>query len=289
MGTTMKDPADWAVPARLSPSRLSDYAQCPRKFFYKSVVGLPDPPGVEALRGTLAHRVIELLFDRGRPERTLDTALALVDPVWDELSPRKDYAHLLHLKDEVLAEVRRLVTGYFRIEAPQRFDPHGLEVRLQAQLAGVPILGVLDRLDRVVAADGSEKWYISDLKTGKIPSEKYLAKTFFAMRVYALLVREELGVDVHALRLVYLRGSGPDKAVKTLELTESIHRRTRRELEGLVQGIDTSARTGTWTPKTSPLCGWCAFQALCPAFNNGQEPEEAPTPQPVPGILPLAS
>lgn len=284
MASTPKDPVDWAVPARLSASRLSDFAQCPRKFYYKSVVGLADPPGVEALRGTLAHRVIELLFERDRPDRTKQTALSLIEPVWEELSPRADYAHLLHLRQDILDEVERLVSGYFAIEAPQRFDPHGLEVRLRAEIAGVPLVGVLDRLDRVVDADGQERWYISDLKTGKIPSERYLPKAFFAMRVYALLVKEELDVDVHALRLVYLRGTGPDTAVKTLRLTPQILARTRRELESLAQRINAAASSADWPTQSGPLCGWCAFQVICPAFNHGQETPEAPAVVAVPGI-----
>ena len=33
-------------------------------------------------------------------------------------------------------------------------------------------------------------------------------------------------------------------------------------------GIEDAARSGDWRPRTSKLCDWCSFKALCPAFGG---------------------
>ena len=68
----------------LSPSRASDFLSCPLLFRFRTVDRLPEPPSVDAMRGTVVHQVLEDLFDVPAPERTpeqeadLDATLRLV-------------------------------------------------------------------------------------------------------------------------------------------------------------------------------------------------------------------
>ena len=45
-----------------------------------------------------------------------------------------------------------------------------------------------------------------------------------------------------------------------------------RDLADLWGKIASDGREGRFRPKTSKLCGWCSFQALCPEF-GGTPPE----------------
>ena len=63
---------------RALPSRAADFKQCPLKFRLRTIDRLDDAPSPAAARGTLVHAVLERLFDSPPPERTLDTAVALV-------------------------------------------------------------------------------------------------------------------------------------------------------------------------------------------------------------------
>jgi len=56
--------------------------QCPRLFFYKTILGLRTPPSEATLRGTLAHYAFERIFDHPVGERGVDTALGYVDAAW---------------------------------------------------------------------------------------------------------------------------------------------------------------------------------------------------------------
>ena len=47
---------------------------------------------------------------------------------------------------------------------------------------------------------------LTDYKTGKAPPEQYAISAFFALKIYALLIRNRLGRTPTSLRLLYLNG-----------------------------------------------------------------------------------
>ena len=59
-----------APPERLSPSGAATFDQCPRRWRFRYVERMPDPPGIDALVGTFAHRVLELLMQQVPGRRT---------------------------------------------------------------------------------------------------------------------------------------------------------------------------------------------------------------------------
>ncbi|MFC1801034.1 RecB family exonuclease [Nanoarchaeota archaeon] len=46
-----------------SPSSIILFKQCPRKYYYKYIVGLPTTPSIHLVRGKVAHEVLENFFD----------------------------------------------------------------------------------------------------------------------------------------------------------------------------------------------------------------------------------
>src|SRR5665648_317747 len=50
--------------AALSPSRASDFMQCPLLYRFRVIDKLPQVPSAAAARGTLVHAVLERLVDR---------------------------------------------------------------------------------------------------------------------------------------------------------------------------------------------------------------------------------
>jgi putative RecB family exonuclease len=74
------------LPAKLSPSRAKDFLQCPRLFYYKTILGLSTPSSFATVSGTLAHHAFERIFDHDKPYRTPDTAVSYVRPAWNMLT-----------------------------------------------------------------------------------------------------------------------------------------------------------------------------------------------------------
>ena len=282
----LHDPAETA-PARtvvdgvsvlgsLSPSRASDFMTCPLLYRFRVIDKLPQEPSPAAVRGTVVHTVLERLFDLPADQRTVDTALAQVQPHWDSLlAEEPELATMFEGEDAVelaqwLEECRSLVRTYFELEDPRRLEPRERELYVEHVLDSKLLLrGFVDRVD--VNAAGAVR--VVDYKTGRSPSELFEAKALFQMRFYALVLWRTLGTVPALLQLIYL-GNGeilryvPDEA----DLLA-----TQRKVEALWRAIDRAKRTGQWLPRKSSLCAWCDHQALCPEFGGTPPPLPLPT------------
>ncbi|MGX2998142.1 RecB family exonuclease [Streptomyces sp. JNUCC 64] len=276
-----------ARPASLSPSRASDFMQCPLLYRFRVIDKLPEKPSPAATRGTLVHAVLEQLFDAPAAERTAPRARALVPGQWDRMRTAKpELAGLFREDAEApgavegteaerlarwLAEAEALVERWFTLEDPTRLEPAERELFVEARLpSGLRLRGIIDRVD--VAPSGDVR--IVDYKTGKAPRPEYAEGALFQMKFYALVVWRLKGLVPRRLQLVYL-GSGDvltyDPVVADLE-------RVERKVHALWDAIRQATETGDWRPRRTRLCGWCDHRAVCPEFGG--------TPPPYP--LPLA-
>src|SRR3954453_14795322 len=68
----------------LSPSRASDFMSCPLLYRFRVIDHLPEAPSIDAVRGSVVHRVLEGLFDLPAADRTHEQANVLLAPVWEE-------------------------------------------------------------------------------------------------------------------------------------------------------------------------------------------------------------
>jgi putative RecB family exonuclease len=166
---------------------------------------------------------------------------------------------------EILTQAREYVTNYFNIERPWNFDPEDRELKLLVEVDEVPLIGYIDRLDRYIAGEDEERWVISDYKTGKLPSDRYMEENFFAMRLYALMLSEQVDIVPYSIRLIFV-GAEPDKAKKQMLVTDELLSSTRAEIRDIWGRITKSATSGVWETKKQRLCDWCDFKAECPAW-----------------------
>ena len=89
-----------------------------------------------------------------------------------------------------------ILSNYFGVEDPATFEPLDRELDMTHALGSITIRGILDRIE-----ERPEGLVITDYKTGKAPPERYALPAFFALKIYALLIRERLGRTPVALRL----------------------------------------------------------------------------------------
>lgn len=264
----------------LSPSRAADFLSCPLLFRFRTVDRLPEPPSVDAMRGTVVHQVLEDLFDLPAAQRTPETAEAMVQSVWDDvLLTEPEVGPLFHTVDVVewLASCRASVRRYFDLEDPRRLEPDGREVYVETLLDSKLLLrGFIDRVD--VASDGAVR--LVDYKTGKGPREGFETRALFQLRFYALVLWRTRGVVPRVLQLLYL---GSTETV-TYEPDEADLQATERKVEAVWRAIEHARRTGDYQPQRGPLCGWCPHQALCPAWGHTPPPLPVTAPDAAPDI-----
>ena len=258
----------------MSPSRAADFKQCPLLYRFRAIDRLPEPTSAAQLRGSVVHAALEQLYGLPAPQRLPDTAVALITPAWERVvaaEPELATSMPAEQRDALLDEARMLLSGYYRLEDPTRFDPQSCEQRVEVELAdGTLLRGFIDRID--VAATGELR--VVDYKTGKAPPEaRALAefKAMFQMKFYAVALLRSRGVLATRLRLLYLAdGQILDYSPDLDELV-----RFEKTLTAIWRAIQSAGATGDFRPNPSRLCDWCAHQAHCPAFGG--------TPPPYPG------
>jgi putative RecB family exonuclease len=254
----------------LSPSRASDFMSCPLLYRFRVIDRLPETPSIDAVRGSVVHKVLEHLFDQPAGDRTHARANLLLGPVWEELvAGEPELADMFGPDTPDLAtwldQCRDLLGRYFGLEDPRCLEPAEREVHVATRLgSGLVLHGYIDRVDQ--APSGELR--IVDYKTGKSPSVQFEAKALFQMKFYALVVWRTRGVIPRMLQLVYLGNA----EVLRYEPDERDLLATERKVEALWAAIQRAHASGEWRPNRSALCGWCDHQAICPAWGGTPPP-----------------
>jgi putative RecB family exonuclease len=263
------------VTPSISPSRAADFKQCPLLYRFRSIDRLDEAPSPAAARGTLVHAVLEELFDLPAAERTPEAAVGLLPGRWQALvDDRPELAQMI-LDDAALteeswfAEAAKLVERWFTLEDPSRLEPSRREVKVEVEVDGLTLRGIIDRVD--VAPTGEVR--IVDYKTGRSPSERFEGKALFQMKFYGLVHWRTTGRVPDLLQLVYLR----DGQVIRYVPDEADLLALERNVRAVWQAIEQATATGDFRPNPSRLCSWCDFKALCPAF-GGTPPPLPPSP-----------
>ena len=302
----MNNPVSVKLPSRLSPSRLKDYMQCPKLFYFK-LLGL-STPGTEATsKGTLAHHVFERIFDNPRGGRSVEAALAYLLPAWNAmLDPMAVKDAALSVEEIRVRDANKLWREEHEVGSPS-------EARLLAEAADYRSIITAEKepaflaateecvrgwfkmenpekfdpeerelyvtakvagvdlhgyIDRLdkLTSTTGDRYYISDYKTGRPPGEKFQDDAFFQLALYALLVEKTMGVRPFQLRLIYVREGRPD-AVLVRNVTPTLLAATQKKITATWKEIKKSADSETWEPRKQTLCGWCFFQNVCPAYD----------------------
>lgn len=256
-------------PIAISPSRASDYKRCPLQYRLRAIDKIPEPSTEAQVKGTLVHAVLEEMFTWPREQRTYPAAVKRLKPQWEKMREEEpSCAEPVADEYQLLVDSRTLLRGYFTMENPLGFDAHAQEMPVDFTLPNVvPVRGFIDRVD--IAPTGEVR--VVDYKTGKKPQLRYSQDAQFQMRFYALVYWRLFGVVPTQLKLMYL------KVMDSMILTPSREELEyfERDLAELWWKIESDGKAGTFRPQQSKLCGWCAFQSLCPVFGG--------TPPPYPG------
>lgn len=264
----------------LSASAAALWKQCPRKWWYRYVDQLPEPPpGEPAVIGSFVHAVLEELLKFDADERTPEVARGLARAEFDRFEHRGDYRALQF--DEAGARRFRqrawaMIEAYFAEFQPTAVVPVAQELAVNVEIAGVPFKGFIDLVERDTGA-GGDAVLVTDYKTGKPPEtdkpwsgeqnrEKLLQPLWYAA---ALM---EMGEHTPTLaRLLYFTavdtpdgGFARQTGVLATGVDAGALDAARAELALRWHQIGEARAAGMADAAPSSLCGWCAFVEHCP-------------------------
>ena len=254
---SQKDAA--TIPPRISYSQMSLYQQCGLKFFFSYIAGWQEPPTAALVGGNITHLVAEHLYKLSPEQRTVDAALELLrehGPAFLQKPQNVIFKDDLKMKQSV----REAVLNLFELEDPSQIAvlPEHLEMNLRVPINGVEFTGCVDRFTQ----DGVNR--VSDYKTGRGPG-RYLSKKLAQPHLYALAFKTQHDIEVNEVELIYLNA----KEVHRLPVTPSDMDGAGQQLVAMSEGSKTDFANSSWEAKTGPLCNYCAFKDVCPAFNTG--------------------
>lgn len=252
----------------LSPSRASDFKVCPQLFKFRAIDRIETPPTIHQARGTTAHLALQRLFDDPPSDRTPERLFDLFREAWVELR-ETEFADLFATADDERAwgiESLEVLANYFGVEDPTTLEPLERELDMLQPVGDMTIRGILDRMEET--RDGL---VITDYKTGKAPPERYAIPAFFALKIYALLIRERTGRTPDMLRLMYLNGP----TVYSIPITGAQLDAMERQLGALWSAINRAITEENFPPRPGRLCDWCSYRDICPAWANGDGSERA--------------
>ena len=256
---TMNATPEPAALVTLSPSRAADFKVCPQLFKFRAIDRIETPPTVHQARGTTAHLALQRLFDQPASQRTPERLFDLFRNAWAELRD-VEYPELFGSVEEERAwgiQSLGVLANYFGVEDPTQLEPLDRELDMLVSIGEMAIRGILDRME-----EGPDGLVITDYKTGSAPPERYAIPAFFALKIYAVLIRQRTGRTPARLKLLYLNGP----TVYEMAVTDQQLDAMERQLGALWSAINRAISTETFPPRPGRLCDWCAYRDMCPAF-----------------------
>ena len=245
------------VPKYLSPSSASSYRECARRWKFRYVDRLPDPPGEAAVTGTFAHMVLEKLMQEPVENRTVERAKKLARELWPKMENHPDYQGL-ELGENASRNFRwngwKAIEGLWDLEDPGEVRVASTEQDVRVEINGVPFRGIIDRVDET-----DDGLVVTDYKSGKAPSQRYSSNYATQMLLYAAALTELEGRKPAKAQLLYLGQKVVEVEITDESLTEAVD-----ELRTTWLAIMESCISLEFDATTGPLCGWCPFVAQCP-------------------------
>ncbi len=240
------------TPRFISYSQLEAFSQCPLKYKYRYILGIPTPPSHILSFGQTIHRTLRDFHreDLFKSHTDLNRLLELYQHHWLP----EGYESKEH-QQQRFEEGEEILKKYF--EEHQNFlgEPVQLEKKFTLRVGGIPLIGSIDRVDKL--PDGG--FEIIDYKTGRAKEQKYVDKDA-QLSIYALAAKEALGIEPKSLALYFVE---ENKKVSTTRSPEQLSKK-REEIKKQIEEIKKS----NFEPKVSMLCNWCSYKTLCPAYKR---------------------
>jgi putative RecB family exonuclease len=264
----------------LSYSSVRTYLDCPQRWKYLYVDGLPEAPRGYFSFGRTVHAVLEELvrplvvpFPRitplGLTQKTLDQ-FGTVAAAAPSVAPMAREAFLSSYQRLWISEGytspeeegryralgEELLLRYYDSFVASPPVPIAVEEHLEASWEGIPIHGYIDRIDRTPSG-GLE---ILDYKTGRGLSRAQAVESD-QLSFYQVLAESNFPAPVESLALFDLRGS----------VVLRVPSRTKRDLQPVHERLGTAAdgiRSEVFEPNPGRGCSRCEFRNLCPEFKD---------------------
>ena len=264
---------------KLTASALNTYLACPLAFYYEYILKLPSGNSPEAAYGTAWHEVLKRLFDVKIKHQRKDFPSNEQAALWFEeaLNKQRHYFSSAGFKSYLeqglkhwplyLAQRRDLWREQLR-DSPQVYTE---KVFRQIEWEGIPLLGIIDKLELSGSAASSAFWRITDYKTGKHEANRLEPPTakqpqagayYRQLLFYKLLLEQSPFFHQHRVKELCLDYLSPDDKGGFPQKRLSVGVEEGLWIKDLVKEVYGKIEAQIFSPGCGkPSCKWCALAA----------------------------
>jgi RecB family exonuclease len=239
--------------AAYSPSRLQVYQACPRRYYYQYVIKVPTRRQAAQSVGISLHGALEEVQQAGGLEVTgIEGALQLLLERWES----EGFADAAE-EAEAKRRAEKLLAEYLARFGEGPGKPVMLEKKLVAHYEDVPLLGIVDRLDRL--PDGQLE--LIDYKSGRAPERK--PEVHQQLAIYRFLVKQQLGEYPAQVAIHHL-------AANTRITLDLVPEQWDELVARAAQSARAIERDQDFDPQVGAACQRCDYNSRCLAFKRAQ-------------------
>jgi putative RecB family exonuclease len=263
---------------KLSPSSINLYKQCPRRWYYRYIKRLKTTDSIHLIRGSIAHSVLEHVFDQDPAGVDYDGAMAFLGKwmlrelrkEWNDVKERLESLgissdRLLFYFDETRTMLRHWLTDFLRkcqktdLPFPEAFKKETplRELRLESEEHNVMgFIDVVEMIDEKIVR-------VIDYKTSA--KDKMSDDYRLQLAIYALLVRETYGYAPVDVVINFLKFGE-----RSITVDQELIEYAKKECAWVTERTQ-SVEPEDYPRKESPLCKWqnargagqCDFYDAC--------------------------
>jgi len=248
----------------ISYSAISTFQQCPLRFYFRYVVGLPERTvSSSLLLGTSLHGAIQHHFERlmiGEKGADPESLMLVFRNAWASRADKQIRFGKGEDRDKLFQTATRMLTAFLNSDFAQ---PKGVILGVEEEMRGVVVPGcpdLLARLDLIV--DTGSEVIVSDFKSSKSAWSDYKVEDVAPqLLLYSELVKPLAdGKPIKLAFAVMTKKKMPELCLHEVSLDEQQVARTKRTVEQVWHAI----RAGHFYPNPSPLtCGSCPYRSAC--------------------------
>lgn len=251
----------------ISASSLKLYLGCSLKYYFKKVLGLPEPTSPSLHLGKAVHAGLQA-FHRGRwygKSHDLQTVLQAYEKALAEQNESDPVEYKNDKEcDKLIEQGNRVLTAYLESEHAMMDEiPLGVEVKLEEDLPELPspLLGYVD----LVRAGNVPVDFKTCASTPDVELEAFQHE--LQLTAYQLLIESATGEAVEGRELVFL--------VKTKTPKVIVHRmppatqQDKQRFWSIAQAAVDGIYHERFYPQPGMQCSWCAFREQCKNWEGG--------------------
>lgn len=246
----------------VSASSIKDYLTCSLRFYFKRVLGLPEPVSPNLHLGQAVHAGIQARWRGGdhSPDAVIEQYRLSFASLEDEGDVRFDEGE----RDKSLEKGEAVLRAYLESDHAQADErPLGVEVQLREDIPELasPLVGYVD----LVRPGHVPVDYKTCAATPNLELEAFLHE--LQLTAYQILIESATGEEVMGRELVFLVKTKTPKVIvhRLPPASASDVARFRAMAGAMIDGVYHER----WTPQPGMHCAWCSYRRQCAQWTGG--------------------